>query len=70
MAVLPTGCVWVPLVYRVRSADDPGCVAVACAVAAGISNQLEEAIGSAARLHAADLADDLDAKWLVSEEGA
>jgi hypothetical protein len=32
-----------------------------------IASQLDDAISYAATLHAADLADELDAKWLVSE---
>ncbi|MEU3500949.1 hypothetical protein ABZ726_09315 [Streptomyces hundungensis] len=34
-----------------------------------IADRLEEAISRAASLHAADLADELDSKWLVSEDG-
>ncbi|MFI9252474.1 hypothetical protein [Streptomyces sp. NPDC053069] len=34
------------------------------------AQRLEEAISSAANLHAADLADELDAKWLVREGDA
>ncbi|MGV9941228.1 hypothetical protein [Streptomyces sp. NPDC003401] len=35
-----------------------------------IAAQLEAAISRAATLHAADLTDELDAKWLVGEDGA